>query len=424
MVRVCEELGEPVPRTEKGGVSLDADNIEIHPEVCACPWCNDERAKLPEDERLDFPSPLEALASYGSGKAKIKRTQQLRKGVETPIQASFKSLIDSGRTACTMGRTKPGEPIHAWGSQLQNPQRAVGYRECFIPRPGFVLVSVDYEGLELRTWAQVCLWTVRRSRLAQALNEGRDPHVELGAALAGISLEEAYACHKKERGPEKAKWFKTFRQTSKPGNFGLPTGMGPAKIVLSARKSYGVNLGRAYDDPDKDKPAHPDVALAAAKQLKTAWKTAWPEADDYLKYIDRLLGGRDTTTIKQFVSKRARGGVWYTAAANGFFQGLAADLAKDAMWRVSREMYTDKSSPLYGSYLTNFVHDELIGELREDCAHEAAHRISQIMCETAQEWCPDLTFNAPPALMRRWLKDAEPTYDGNGRLIPWEPKAA
>ena len=140
----------------------------------------------------------------------------------------------------------------------------------------------------------------------------------------------------------------------------------------------------------------------------------------------------------------------FCSAANGFFQGLLGDLAKSAVRRISRECYdrtyrvphqarynskTSKygggQSPLYGSHLIVFQHDEVLPELREDQMHDAAMRLSEIMVEEEMYYCPDLVeaCKAPPALMRKWYKGAEPAYrrggmkpaDANDVLVPWEP---
>jgi DNA polymerase I-like protein with 3'-5' exonuclease and polymerase domains len=66
------------------------------------------------------------------------------------------------------------------------------------------------------------------------------------------------------------------------------------------------------------------------------------------------------------------------------------------------------------------VHDEIIAEVPEDRAHEAAHRIAEVMVETMNLYTPDVPARAEPALMRRWYKAADPVYV-DGRLVPWEP---
>jgi DNA polymerase-1 len=72
-----------------------------------------------------------------------------------------------------------------------------------------------------------------------------------------------------------------------------------------------------------------------------------------------------------------RGRCGYSQWLNNPFQGLGGTLAKDATWRVSKEMHTDPSSPLWGSHLNLMVHDELIAEAPLERLHEAAERVSR-----------------------------------------------
>lgn len=280
-------------------------------------------------------------------------------------------------------------------------------RECFVPRPGHLFCSVDYDTFELRTWAQVCLWSVGQSRLAQVLNAGGDPHVELGASMAGISKAEGYKLAKDPT-------FKTrYRQPAKAGNFGFPGGMGASTFRVTARKQ-GIILS--------EKECY---------SLRDAWMREWPEAQLYFNWINSQCrnAGLDeegkpkslVPKLSHYVSERLRGRVPYTAACNSYFQGLAADAAKAAGWALTKEMYTDRSSPLFGSRIVNFIHDEFLTEVPEDRAHEAAVRQAEIQCAAAQALIPDVKITASPALMRRWYKGAEAVWSADGRLVPWTP---
>jgi DNA polymerase I-like protein with 3'-5' exonuclease and polymerase domains len=373
---VFQRLGEPMPLTPTGKPKLDED------------VCNQAADPV-----------LTAYQVFGASKTLISRAKRLRRGETTPLQAGFEVLKETGRTSCKQGNVKRGESPPSWGFQLQNVPAEEGLRECFIPRPGFVFCSVDYDGFELRTWAQVCLWTVGRSRLAEVLNDGGDPHAALGATLAGQGLAEFSALLK-----AKDKTAKDFRSLAKIPNFGYPGGMGPATLRTQARTSYGVHL-----------------TLGECENLRNAWRSTWPEAVEYFKWISqRVVPGDAPGTACHFKSQRVRGGLKYTVACNTFFQGLAADAAKAAGFALSRECYTDKSSPLFGSRIVNFVHDEFILEIPESQAHEAAQRQAEIQVREAQKWVPDVTITASPALMRRWSKAAFTAYNAAGRLIPWE----
>jgi DNA polymerase I-like protein with 3'-5' exonuclease and polymerase domains len=129
--------------------------------------------------------------------------------------------------------------------------------------------------------------------------------------------------------------------------------------------------------------------------------------------------------IEQFVSKRRRGIDRAPAAANSFFQGLASEGAKRAVVQLTKEMYVDQSSPLYGSRLTVFAHDESIIDIPDigtQFVHDAATRQAAVMIEGMKSVVPDVAIKAEPALMRYWYKKAEPVFNDAGLLVPWEPK--
>src|SRR6185503_12335028 len=69
----------------------------------------------------------------------------------------------------------------------------------------------------------------------------------------------------------------------------------------------------------------------------------------------------------------------------------------------------------------------------EQTAHLWAPRLGVVMVESMREYTPDVRVDAPPALMRRWWKGAEPTYitptghirgarDAKGKLTLHDPK--
>jgi DNA polymerase-1 len=325
----------------------------------------------------------------------------VKQGVVHPLNPSYDELIETGRTS-------------SFDPNIQNqPARISGVRECFTARPGFVFCSVDYDGIELRTLAQVCIWLVGYSRLADAINAGKDPHVMLAATMLAVDLAMAEARHAKGNADKE---FKTARQRAKVGNFGFPGGMGWKKFLKYARDQFGIVLTEEQ-----------------SKKLKEDWLRTWPEVREYLRLISSMVPKDASTTVKQFVSDRIRGGVRYTDAANGFFQGLAADGAKAALWAVAKACYLDKKSPLYGCRPVAFVHDELIVEMPLAQAHAASHELSRIMVAEMKRFVPDVAVSASPALMLRWSKSAEACYVGKGdydaagrevafekTLVPWE----
>jgi DNA polymerase I len=223
-----------------------------------------------------------------------------------------------------------------------------------------------------------------------------DPHLAMGARLLGMAYEDAEANKKRDD-------VKHARQLAKVANFGFPGGLGAPKLVAFAAKS-GVTITEPF-----------------AKDLKKTWLEQWPEMRDFFGHVAGLTNNPEQLgTVVQLRSNRIRGGAHYTAACNTYFQGLGADATKHAGWLITKACYTDRTSPLYGSRLVAFVHDEFLLETLEATAHEAAHELSRLMIVGANEWLPDVPFTeVEPLLMRVWSKDAEPIYDAQGRLVPW-----
>ena len=310
----------------------------------------------------------------------------LQSGTDKPITSSPNVLVRSGRTS--------------WRNpNFQNPPRKGGFRECFVPRPGNVFSSIDYSSLELCTLAQVNLYFFNYSKMAEALREDKDLHLAFGAQLLNISYEEAME-RRKAGDPE----IKKARQDAKAGNFGFPGGLGiPAFVEYASSMGIPMTFNRAQD-------------------LKDQWMETWPEM---IHYFDMIAHASDTSdtgrfTVKQIGSDRLRGGCSYTSGANTYFQGLAADGAKSAMWSLTKAMYSDQSSPLYGVRCWAFIHDEFLFEGPEETCHLWAPAASDIMVKEMQKYTPNVPIKAEPALMRRWYKDAEPIYDQEGKLLIWE----
>lgn len=307
----------------------------------------------------------------------------LERGTQEPIHTYFNVLVNTGRTSSR-------------NPNLQNPRREPGVRECYVPRPGYVFASADYEAAELHTLAQVCLYFFKYSVLGKQLNEGIDPHLAFAAKLLHITYSEAVSRKK----ADDAKVTET-RQMAKAANFGFPGGMGPSTFRAYA-KGYGFNL-------NEDE----------AKQLRWQWLDSFPEMRDYFAYLSVLCGQSGQANIIHLVSKRRRGNVNYTAACNSFFQGMAADGAKRALFEVQKHCQARPDSALYGSHVVNFLHDEIMLEVPEDKAHEAATQLAEIMVAEFNHFVPDVPVRASPQLMCCWSKNAKAVYNAEGRLIPW-----
>ncbi len=111
---------------------------------------------------------------------------------------------------------------------------------------------------------------------------------------------------------------------------------------------------------------------------------------------------------------RLRAGAGYTARHNTIFQGLAADGAKLALWRLWRAGYR----------IANFIHDEIIVEVPEDsnlALHEAIFR--KLMIDAMAEVVPGVRIGVESAVSTCWHKEAKSLLDAQGRRVAWSPPA-
>lgn len=363
--RVKTALADP-PLTETGEVSTAAETLES----------------------TGDPHLRELSLSLKGAKVLSTYMAPLKRASEAPLCANYNVLLETGRTSCS----KPN---------MQNPPRAGMVRTCFVPRAGHLFCAVDYDTLELRALAQVCLSTpeVGYSRMAEAVRAGEDLHLNLAAELLG--LDKATAIERYKAGDKEVE---EARQLAKAANFGFPGGLGPATFIEYARGNYRLNID-----------------LATAQRLRENWFRAWPEMQNYFQYIAGIVGSLGEGVVQQLRSGRVRGGVTFTKCANGFFQGLAADGAKQALWDVAREAYLDTSSPLYGTRPVIFMHDEIVAEVPEEGASEAAGRLAEVMRLAMSKWIPDVPITCSPVLMRRWFKGAKPVRV-DGKLVPVRPE--
>lgn len=353
---------------------------------------------------------MRAYATYTSAGTLRKRVQRLSWGAIGPLQPRYNTLLETGRTSCSM----PSWPLV--GDNVQNFRRQAmkteegnelpGMRECIIARPGYVLCSVDLDNAEMRGEAQIEIWTCGSSRLAEVLNSGKCAHAALAAEHLlpeGPVPYDVFA--KRRKAGDKA--ADNARQFAKIPNFALLGGASGVTMIGYAKQS-GIVL-----------------TVAQALELERAFHTMWPEVNQIHNMIREAVRGSDDGLIamQQLVSNRWRGACRYTVARNGLFQGLIGDAAKAAGLPLAEECYIKRQSPLFGSFPIVFAHDEYISEIpigRNTTA--AAWRMRDVILEAVAPYFPDVPMTAKPCLMPRWYKGAELVEGPDGEILIWEPK--
>ncbi len=397
VIRACDRAGKQVPMSEpsktfpQGQVSYSAEVTE---------------------ELAPFDPALACLSRH-TYNTKLMGTYLEPMDVDHAMTSSPNVLVATGRTSWRGGKLKEYNPWwpdlkyekveEKTGTNLQNWPVLPGIRECVRARPGTYLCSVDYSGIELRTLAQVCLWLLGKSTFADGYQKDPlwDAHSYFGGELVGISYEEALKRRKSD-----PKFDNGPRQTAKNTNFALPGGVGAPKMhTMFADLFNQGQLDKLY-------------SLNECYGIKRKWLSAYPEMPEYFEYIDWLK--KSGKPLVQFVSERVRGRIGFCDGANTYFQGLAADLAKRALFYVTQACYCEPDSPLYGSRVVAFIHDELLLEVLIEKAHEAAQAIVDLMMRAYNECCPDVPGHAEPALMTYWTKAAKLKFNSEGRMIPWD----
>jgi hypothetical protein len=371
MERVCAEAGIEVKKTPKEGVCLNA-----------------------EATRDSGDPVLRAYSLYTSADTTIKKVTMLKEGSKgLPLQTEFVNLLENGRCSTRI-------PKLYVGVQMQNLPKVGRMRNCFVARPGYAFVDIDYAMHELVTVAQAQIWLGASHKLADALNTGRDVHCDVGCGLMGVSYEDMLA-------NKKQKAYALHRDASKRINFG---GWG----VMSVRRLRAtMNKERRDGDPLIDD--------RRAGEIMRAWEARW-EPEAYFDAVANFFPDRDRWAlgaIRQFISDRVRAYISFPDACNGLFSGLAADAAAAAYTAVCRACELARpGDPLYDCHPVLTVHDSIVLEVPLATLHVSATEATRIYVEVGQSYTPDVLLRAEPAATLMLDKDAEPVYI-NGELNLW-----
>jgi hypothetical protein len=463
---VCKNIYDEDDKTvEKGcdGTGLDLDTASFLPRTK-----NKEHPKrlggVGSDRDTKMESGDDELTIYGEDeyqKTLSTYAPYLLTGTTAPLFIRSNSLVASGR--CSYEDC----PVHQFPRQgLERPCIRARGAWCGYPHE-MVFGSTDYSAGELCTLAQYNFWLFKYSRMMEAINASRDPgilHSELAAEVLGIPLEEFL-----KRLKAKDKQAVEFRQASKPKNFGAPAGMGSPKIVATNRKK-GAGFTVCEGGPHRNAKGQEGywgirfcVLIGGKKRCGVEKITSWgksrtpcapvckacvevehnilspayfrrfPEMKDYHKWVTKMTDANrrapclvwDPEKNKPKII-RERGGCDFSAFANNGFQGMLADIGKDAFVTATRECYLGvkddgSPSPLAGCRLPAFIHDEPISELFLDTAHLSGPRIAEINVASGKRLAPDVFWKSDTALAFFLDKGMEPVHDPLGKLVPWGP---
>lgn len=492
-----EDAGVKFKRGKKSSINKKA--LQIHalslmiPDLPNDEWALDELEAIAEKEKIQIKRTATGQISVDSEvvaglvrdpvMACYKHRQDLQKIVTTElpritwnnepartVHFSYKTLVETGRTSSFASKLFPS-------ANGQNVDPRV--RPIYVPRPGNVLCSTDYQALELICVGQTMYDLFGESEHRNKINAGYDLHCYLGTHLAsnlspefqdwtaGLDLESRYQFFKslEKKQPE---WYDHWRTFAKPSGLGFASGLGLLKFIDFALHTYEVDIQAMavaqYEvDPGqfeidgsviwyakklhgmaKDEIRWTDQlkAISLAKRIREIWLGAYPEMLEYFEWVKAQKDG-NTPILRTVITDEGeedveglcyttpmgmhRAACSYTATVNGrALQSPGAEGAKNAVIALQRAC-RDRSmdSMLFGCLFPNFIHDQCLVEFPEDAAmHERAAEVSRIMCDGMRVIATDVDVKAEPCLMRAWHKKAKPVYDEIGRLSIWEPAPA
>jgi len=244
------------------------------------------------------------------------------------------------QTATSTGRLSSSNP------NLQNiPIRTAEgrrIREAFVSPEGTVLLSADYSQIELRILAHLS----GDRNLVEAFQNGEDIHNQTACRVLGA---------------EEAAVEPDLRRRAKVINFGIIYGMS----AFGLSKELGVSPGEAATIIDGYFDVYSGVREFTLRTMDQARETGYVQTLlNRRRYLPELAS--KNPNIRQYGERMA---------VNTPIQGTAADLIKIAMLRVHERL--GREAP--GARMLLQVHDELVFEVPEEQAQNAAGFVSEVM---------------------------------------------
>jgi len=303
-------------------------------------------------------------------------------------------------------------------------------RQLFTASPGYIMLSCDYSGQEVRVTAHLS----QDEKMIQAYKDGKDVYSEIASIIFNVPYEEC--CEKRPDGTY-SKEGKERRATAKPVVLGILYGRGIASIGEQLHKNrkeaqaiydkvlakfpglamfleesedmareYGYVTtvwGRRRQLPAMQLPYYeftykngmtPDFDPLSDEE--TNYSTEVPE-EEVRRLTNRLLrcNYKERELIKEKIRQSGiniKDNTGHIAKAkrevvNSRVQGSSADLTKLAQI----ELFNHKELKELGFRMLIPVHDEIIAECPVENAKRCAELMSQCMINAGRDLCVPLT---------------------------------
>lgn len=399
-----QQLGVDLSYTDKGGVAVSGEALASYLTQIDDPIIK-TFSELSKYEKI-----LTAYINHLKGAKKI--------------YSQYSTTKNTGRTSSSSSALFPSINVQ----QAPRSVEGVSYdvRNCFVPRKGFKVCSIDYSGLELCSAAHQLHSTLGYSYMRLALNEGNKPtdmHSKLAAKIKGISYEAFM---------EKKSEYKDARQKAKPINLGFPGGIGYDTMrhlmwrdgiktryqILEKAKSksslfyYLTNL--CAPDLRIKRLNKKEYALVQDELvvLKRYVFDLYPELEEFLKETHlKFLTGKTKWKKNEFDEWEEepmymydthgfkRDWCTYTALCNGYLmQTPSAMGAQKAVNKLFRTFYDEPDM-----FPQLFIHDEVVFEVREG-REDLVEKASIIMIEEMQSVLSSVRIAVEASISDYWQK--------------------
>ena len=292
-------------------------------------------------------SVLEALAPEDELCRKILRHRALAKLKSTYVDAlcDIADANDKLHTTFFQAGTATGR-LSSRDPNLQNipirEEEGRRIREAFTAGPGKLLISADYNQIELVVLAHLS----EDAELCASFERGEDVHRRTAALIFGIDAE-AVSAHE--------------RRVAKTINFGVMYGMSAFRLAsnLGISRSEAINFINAYFKTYAGVQRYINELIANTEQ--TGYVTTMYGRRRYIRMINSV------NKIEKAAAERI--------TVNTPIQGSAADIVKRAMLLLDGELKAAHSE----AKILLQVHDELILECPEDSAEKTAALVRRVM---------------------------------------------
>lgn len=276
--------------------------------------------------------------------------QFIEKYLEHDIQFDVDVIFSDYHTiGAETGRTASSKP------NMQNiPARDTpAFRECFIARPGNVLLVCDYSQQEPGVTAHLS----QDQKLIDIINSGQDIYISVAKMIFNEEIKKG------------DKRRKTMKALVLGTNYGLsPWGLASREDM--SKPEAGKLINRYFK-------TFPGVATWINKQGKRK------------DYVETAMGRR--IWLNRYSSQVERN------ALNAPIQGTAADMTKLAVARLHQNWKYPYPFPVVAT-----VHDEIVLDVPKKHAQKVAKFVKKTMEDVAQEVCPSVIIKADVNIGTNW----------------------